>query len=307
MKTTISFIVNPVAGGWHPDDVRLGGTEESVVEWAERIAAKGHKVRVYGNIKGNSQKIRGVYYHQRDQYRGGEGTTINVKSWDVPRQEPTWYLTNEMNAGDLYLHGYDGVILPSRWALDNLDVHHNNIQVLPHGFDSKNIYPKPKIRNQCLYSSSPDRGLSELVDLWPQVIEQVPDATLVVTYNGFLDAPGVYNLGDVDQATMNDLYNTSQFWLHPCLGGELYCIAAVKAMAAQAIPVYYPTMALKETVRWGIRTNRDNFVAKLVHAMRSDDYKHNLLAHETVQEFPYPDWDITTDKLLSIIGIKPWS
>lgn len=307
MKTTISFIVNPVANGWHPDDTRLGGTEESVVEWAERIATKGHRVRVYGNIKGNSQKIRGVYYHQRGAYKGGEGITINVKSSDIPRQEPTWYLTNEMNAGQLDLAQYDGVILPSRWALDNLEVQHRNIQILPHGYDSTKIFPKTKIRNQCLYTSSPDRGLSELVDLWPQIVEQVPDATLIVTYNGFLDAPNVLNMGDVDPETMNELYNTSQFWLHPCLGGELYCIAAVKAMAAHAIPVYYPTMALKETVRWGIRTHRETFVRKLLHAMTSNQYKHEMLAHAAVQEFPYPDWNITTDKLLSIIGIKPWS
>lgn len=301
---TISLIVNPVftygKEGWEPDDDFLGGTEESVVEWSRRLKTLGYDVIVYKN--GKEGTWHGVPYLDRSKYQP-KGLTINFNSSDIPRQEPTWYFTNQTNAKDLDLSGYDGVLVPSKWALDNLGISHPNIQVLPHGYNHHLIYPKKKIAYQCLYASSPDRGLEELLNHWPEIITAVPEATLIVTYGGAIDLPGVMNMGKVDEETMNELYNTSQFWLHPCTGAELYCISAIKAQAALAVPIYYPTMALSETVRWGVRANRNNFSQRVIKAMQDKKYLYNLLAHAKIQELPYPNWDTTTVHLLRLIGL----
>ena len=201
-------------------------------------------------------------------------------------------MTNETNVKELDLSSYKGVILPSKWALDNLEADHTRIRVVPHGFNRLNFYKDEKIPNQCLYSSSPDRGLSELQRMWHEVVEQVPDAQLIVTYNGIIDAPNTICLGDVDEETMNHLYRTSDFWLHPCLGGELFCMAAVKAQVSLTIPVVYPTMALQETVRNGIKTDKDSFVKDLVAIMQN---KHKQGWMRTKMEYePFADWEEST-------------
>lgn len=295
----INFVVNPVFSGWSPTDERLGGTEESVVEWAKRLRAKGHEVTVYGNVP--NEDFDGIPYRTYERYEPAD-KVVNIKYHGFETNEPTWYLSNETNISELNLDKYKGVILPSKWAVDHLHAHHDRIRVVPHGFDRKEIHEAEKVPNQCLYSSSPDRGLSELQRMWHLVAERVPDAQLIVTYNGVIDAPNSLCLGDVDEETMNHLYRTSDFWLHPCLGGELFCMAAVKAQVAKAIPVYYPVMALQETVRHGIKTDPEHFVGDLVEIMNN---KHKQKWMRTKMEYePFADWDESTRILERVLKEK---
>lgn len=302
----IKFVVNPIYSygkeGWLPTDIRLGGTEESIVEWSRRMVAKGHEVIVYKN--GEECEHLGVLYLNYDKYVGG-GIDINIKHHSFKHHAPAWYLTNETDVHNLDLSGFEGVILPSKWALDNLGVQHHTIRIVPHGYDPALIYPEKKIKNQCLYASSPDRGLEKLEKFWPEVVERVPDATLIVTYGGQINTPNTMCFGDIDEVMMSELFRTSQFWLHPCTGGELYCMSGIKAQVCQIIPVYYPVMALKETVLWGVRTDDSTFVDKLVRVMTDDTNREWIVKHHTTEE--YPDWDDSTDALLSTIGIKPWA
>lgn len=301
----VKFICNPVfvggKVGWSPNDTRLGGTEESIVEWSKRIAAQGHDVRVYYN--GERGEWDGVKYLPYEMYEGG-GVDINVKYRDFEHDAPAWYLTNEVDAALLNLDKFDGIILPSKWAFDNLGVQHHNIRIVPHGFDREKIYPEAKIPNQCLYASSPDRGLEYLIDFWPKVVKQVPDAQLIVTYGGKIDTPNTLCFGEIDDDFMSELFRTSQFWLHPCKGYELYCISGIKAQVARAIPVYYPVWALEETVTWGIRTNPRTFVDKLVAMMKDKAAQRELVNHH-VNEY-YPDWKDSTEILMKTIGVKTW-
>lgn len=295
---TISFLVNEVAGGWGPNSKRLGGTEESIVEWAKRIADRGHKVMVYNN--GEHGLFDNVAYIDRNFYTGGDGITINVKSSDVSPQETTWYLTNETNADQLDLSRYEGVIFPSRWAVLNIPVNNHNVVILPHGYNANNIYPSEKVKNQVLYSASPDRGLDELKAIWPIVAEQVPDAKLMITYGATGELPQAEFLGSVSEQEMDYLFRTSDIWVHPCSGGELFGMNAVKAQVAGCIPVYYPTMALSETVKVGVRTDSNRLIDDLVDIMSDEARKVDI--RRRLSDIIFPDWDETTAQLLKIIG-----
>jgi hypothetical protein len=276
----INFVVNHVAGGWKPTDARLGGTEESVVRWSEELTKQGHEVTIYDN-------------DTRDSYNGGGDVCINVKSSDIPPKEPTLYLTNETNATDLDLSAYKGVIWPSEWARDNIPVNNPNTFILPHGYDSESIYPDVKILKQCFYASSPDRGLDTLLEAWPKIHEAHPDATLLVTYGvSGIDLPGVICLGDADEDTMNEVYRTSEFWLHPCNGGELFGITGIKAQVAGCWPVIIPTMALEETVKYGTFTTKENFAEDTIKALSKT---------HVIPEHHYPDWKETALMLERII------
>lgn len=301
----VTYICNPVFTygkiGWSPNDDFLAGTEESVREWAWRTKERGFDVEVYYN--GQPAEYKGVHFLPYEAYIPGD-IEVNVKHMDFRHHDPknVWYLTNEMDIAqkEKVLSQYAGVILPSKWAMDNLH-YHGNIKIVPHGYDKTLIYPEKKMSKQCLYASSPDRGLYELLDLWPEVVKRDPEAFLIVTYGGIqTTAPNVMFMGHVDEATMSTIYNTSDFWLHTCNGGELFCMAAIKAQVALAIPVYYPVMALTETVRRGVRTTSGDFVNDLVSVMNNKVLQQQIRYH--LQTEDYADWSESTRILLNSIG-----
>lgn len=289
----VNFLVNEVANGWEPTDTRLGGTEESVVRWAEELVKRGHEVEVYKNASEYLDSVyKGVGYSERWRYEGGGDVCINIKSSEVDPKEPTLYLTNETDATNKDLSKYLGVIWPSEWCVDNIPVNNPKTFVLPHGYDPEAIYPDKKVPKQCFYASSPDRGLETLLEAWPKVHEAHPDATLILTYGGKSDLPGVISLGECDEDTMNEVYKTSEYWLHPCNGGELYCITGIKAQAAGCWPVIIPTMALSETVKYGKFSTKETY---------ADDLVAELGQTHLIPAVSLPTWESTTDELLKII------
>jgi glycosyltransferase involved in cell wall biosynthesis len=299
----ISFLVNPVVDGWKPTDTRLGGTEESVVRWAEELFDRGHSVRIYQN--GFVGSYNQVTYYPREEYlnrayNGWADVCINIKSPEVSPKELTFYLTNETDATRLDLSAYKAVIWPSKWANDNIPVNNKTV-ILPHGYDSEKIKPSKKISKQVLYASSPDRGLDLLLACWPSVYEAHPDANLIVTYGApAQDIPGVTFLGEVDEGMMNELYATSDVWAHPCSGGELYGITGIKAQASGCVPVYIPTMALAETVRHGVACDEFNFRDRLIQTLGNEKLKANI--REQLSKEDFVDWKKSTTILENIIG-----
>jgi glycosyltransferase involved in cell wall biosynthesis len=301
----LNFLVNEVAGGWEPTDTRLGGTEESVVRWAETLAERGHNVKVFrnGTKPGYNNHVNGVVYFPRDDYLDYDGgdICINIKSSEVPPQEPTLYFTNETNASALDLNAYKAVIWPSQWCIDNIPVNNPKTFVLPHGYDATHIYPQKKVPKQCFYASSPDRGLSTLLDVWPEVYAAHPDATLLVTYGGNIDLPGVINMGECDEDTMNEIYRTSDIWCHPCSGGELFCITGKKAQVAGCIPVIIPTMALAETVERGFKTDEDHYAQSLIEVLDMPMTMRDAIREDVIKHANALTWEQSTEELLKVI------
>lgn len=291
---TISIIVNPVLGGWSPWDIRVGGTEESVIEWAVRLKVRGHVVRCFHN--GNHGEFMGVPFISGTSYPdyAGSGVTLNVNYPDLQVREKTVYFNNLVDAAVHDLSGFAAIIHPSHYARDTLALPHPNQVVVPHGYDPETIYydPSEKIPKTVLYASSPDRGLSELEKVWPEVVNAVPDSQLIVTYDGKLDTPNTLCVGSVSSSDMADLYRSADVWCHPALGGELFGITAVKAQCAGCYPVYYPTMALSETVRSGLATSPDNLCSDLVKS---------LLGHPTPVTEHFADWDESTKLLEKVL------
>lgn len=305
----INFLLNEVAymdyktqevtWGWEPTDKRLGGTEESVVRWAEELVKRGHLVAVYKNGAREDYTYNGVLYRHRDDYEGGGDICINTKASEVDPKEKTLYLTNETDANLKDLSKYDGVIWPSQYAVDSIPVNNDKIFILPHGYDHTKIYPKDKVNKQCLYASSPDRGIEVLEQIWPIITDQHPDAHLIVTYGGRVSIDNA-TFGEFSEEEMNELYNTSDILLYPCTGGELFGISPIKAQAAGAIPVFFPAMALAETVKGGIRcTDARDMTLKMIALLDDQDEKQRL--RDELAGIHFDNWEDSTTKLLEII------
>lgn len=287
----ISFIVNPIytygEEGWSPDSKRLGGSEEFVVEVAKRLAKK-HKVNVYHN--GKHGTFNGVHYQSYHAFKPGD-ITINVNYPEFKTDGRQIFWTSLTEHPDL--SHFEAVCYISEYARKNTGIKHKNTFWVPPGYDETKIYPNQKMPQQCLYASSPDRGLDILLEAWPEVYKAHPDATLVLTYGAEANLPGIINLGEVDEDTMNELYRTSQVWTYPCTGNELYCMTGIKAQAAGCYPLIIPHMALEETVKYGRTTDKEHFAEALIDLLNKNQFPE--------YNYKYPTWTDTTEKLLDVI------
>jgi glycosyltransferase involved in cell wall biosynthesis len=135
--------------------------------------------------------------------------------------------------------------------------------------------PFAERKPRCVYSSSADRGLDVMLDLWPRIREKVPDAELHVFYGwdvfdrvafanpGLLaykqqvlaqaaalggEAGGIFLRGRVGQKALADELQQARVWSYPTAFLETSCIGAMEARAAGVPLVTSGIGALLETV-----------------------------------------------------------
>ena len=169
------------------------------------------------------------------------------------------------------------------------------------------------IRNpkRCIYTSSYDRGLQHLLEMWPGVKKAVPEAKLHIFYGWQLfdqfykDNPssmswkkkmeemmqydGITHHGRVPQPELVAEYEKSGIWAYPTHFGEINCISAIKAQAYGCEPVVVNYAALKETVQFGRKVEgdiydqetKDEFKKQLIDALNNpmpEDKRQEMMA-----------------------------
>jgi len=168
--------------------------------------------------------------------------------------------------------GYDLIFAISdfhaNYLVTEMHLPREKVKVINLGFDPEEYQGiRPKVPNQLIYCSQPDRGLKYLIDIFPRIKERVPDATLVVTCDktlwGLSDAgntseklaleklPGVLFYGRVERSKLLALQQESDAMLFPCDYNELFCLSALECQAAGCMIVTHDIGALSETVVHG--------------------------------------------------------
>jgi glycosyltransferase involved in cell wall biosynthesis len=185
----------------------------------------------------------------------------------------------------------DEIVVLSEWqrarfadlypfAEDKLRVVRNGISLIEMNDAAESRFPhaaKPfsKRKPRAVYSSSADRGLDILLELWPRVRERVPTAELHVFYGwNVFDAVarlnpalaaykqkvldlyeaaggedgGVFMRGRVGQRELADEMQQARVWAYPTAFLETSCIGAMEARAAGMALVTSDLAALHETV-----------------------------------------------------------
>lgn len=131
------------------------------------------------------------------------------------------------------------------------------------------------------YFSSYDRGLECLLNMWPEIKKQVPEATLDIYYGWVTfdqvhrnnpekmkwkwsiirkihELDGVTEHGRVDHKTLAEKMKEIQVWAYPTEFTEIHCITGLKAQEAECIPVVTEVAALTDTVQRGFFLGADN-------------------------------------------------
>lgn len=186
----------------------------------------------------------------------------------------------------------DGLVALGPWhkqELKKLNIGFNRIYAIEPGIHIETSTAK-RIPKQCLYASSPDRGLDFLESIWPEVLKAHPDATLISTYSKHKR---------VSTQEMVDLYHSSDILAYPCIGGERFCITAIKAQMYGTIPCVIPTMALQDTVQFGEKSLKKDYLNSMIHMLGDDN---ETTRKDMMNGVRYNTWSDAVEQWRNLIG-----
>lgn len=300
----------------------IGGSEGMCIQMARELAKLGHKVFVYNECgKSHGKVFDGVTYYDHRHWN----VDIICDVFIALRRPDVFGQKIRASKQYLWLHDteYGNVPLVNMYAPDNVFVlseAHKSIIKQNHGiaddrifYQTRNGYNQYALdwadknagkRNpyQLVYGSSYDRGLDNLLKLWPYIKAEVPEATLKIfygwdTYDAMMQSraqtphgqwmarykeeiltliaqsEGVQELGRVSQPELYKQFAESAIWIYPTKFYEISCITAMQAQAMGAVPVCTPYAALKETVhtRFGMKVELDKIAAATIHLLKNQD------------------------------------
>ena len=300
---------------WNPESAKtgIGGSEEAVIYLSKELQKLGWKVKVYGNHGTEAKDYDGVMYVPFWEWSPSEETDVfiawrdvSLMDMDIKAKKRYVWLHDTNSAADFTedrLKKIDKVIVLSKYHRslypnlpdDKVVLSANGI--VPEQFDVE----VERNSKKCFYSSAPDRGLHCLLQMWPKIREKVPEAELHWAYgwNTFdlaaasnpqlqelkgeiqmmLAQDGVKELGRISHEDVAKLMMSSALWLYPTCFFEVFCITAIKAQAAGAMPITTNVAALDEVVQDGIKFDvndiyynqeaQEKFIAATVKALQN--------------------------------------
>lgn len=273
-------------GPWRLLQDGTGGSEESVVYLSRELSKRGYDVDVYAPLDAGQHRglhvADGVYWRPLEAFdtlRAKPGVFISHRAPHaaglpaVPldraylwHQDARYPVSWRKETAEVFHH-----LFVSQWQADILsqDAGVKEIKgaIIGNGipencFDWQNDPGAGYDPLTCVYTSSPTRGLGWLLQLWPAILEAVPDARLRLYYGwqtaGFhpgkealmeqvAKSPRTEWIGRRPVEQLQKEIEQAGVWLYPCDSWqEGFCIAGVRAAAAGLAGAYADIAALSE-------------------------------------------------------------
>lgn len=342
-RKKIVFYAGPSLERWNPDTAKkngIGGSETAMIRLSSLLAKKGHEVVVYGDCEGIEGTFDNVKYLHYTKYPNME-CDVNIvsrKLFAFDHQfkakltfawaHDVWFIGNLNEAIDKRINYY---LTLSNWHKDFVSNHYpwvnkDKFLLTRNGIDVDKFKKEYVKRNKykAVYSSSPDRGLDTLLDLWPSIKKRVPQAELHLFYGFYnwetsakqqnnineftkiceikekilnLSKYDVIYHGKTNQYDLADHFMSAGAWLYPTAFSESSCITGMEAQAAGLRIVSSDFAALSETVsNRGVLIKghnsteeyRKQFVDHAVSAMiREDDKDREELSKYALDKFSW--------------------
>lgn len=290
-KDILCFVADGGFSNWTGKDILtkgVGGSETHVIEMA-RYIKKHSDCDVYVFCKcDNTDMFEGVVYKPLRHL-----TTFvmekYVKHCIVSRFSEYLPMLYEANTENIYFFVHDitpiGNILVDHLKLKNIfcltEWHKNIMSVVFPTFKNKITYfeygiavenfgtddTKIQDKTRFIYSSFPNRGLLELLQMWEKIIIKIPNAELHI----YCDVDGqwvnnnypeymkcvkemlekskqiVYH-GWVNKQTLADGWMDADVWLYPCIFEETFCLTALESALSKTLCITNGLAALENTV-----------------------------------------------------------
>jgi glycosyltransferase involved in cell wall biosynthesis len=281
-------------GGFQPwsgsslDKTGVGGSETYIIEMANHIQKTGlYQVYVFCRCEGEGEKWQGVHYVPLANYY----TFINdmcIKYCIISRYSEYVSLSIKGYVENIYFVCHDltpncniisldpkvkGVFCMSEWHKQYfLNIYpslENITHVFYNGVDTSPFYSNvvQKVPFRFIYTSFPNRGLLNLLKMWPLILAKEPKATLHIYCD--LNGDWVNNRypeimikiheilsklknitvnGWVDKKTLNNAWKIADIWFYPCTFMETFCITALECAISKTLAITNDLGALQNTV-----------------------------------------------------------
>ncbi|MDP3889293.1 MAG: glycosyltransferase family 1 protein [bacterium] len=271
---------------WDPDTITTGiaGSEEAIIYVSDELSKLDCKVDVFANPAPNSV-YRNVRYNPR--YFDAKEIFENTGRYDVIilwRRTDFEFAKTKGNIvlfwpHDPYHHtfnlkGLDGVLWLSQAQREQYIDRIPDLAKVPSIICGNGIVRSQFNENylkknpySCIYASNYAYGLKPLLDIWPEIKQRFPLATLDIYYGfqtfGLLSAQEIEQLkqqivalksfdvfehGKIGHTQLAEKFMEASLWTYPGRFFETFCITALKAQIAGCIPVVIKHSGLQETV-----------------------------------------------------------
>lgn len=326
-KKTIAFFSGPALEPWSPTSISkggIGGSETALIHMAKELS-RHYRVVVFNDCQDKAGVYDGVEYIRYQDFpavcdRNYFDVFISSREIGIFAM-PIRSGKNICWVHDIWLSSnpklpecqnkVDAFLCLSNWHKSYFCEHHGidpgRVSITRNGLDMSRfmLYSHERDRYRFIYSSSPDRGLDVLLDLWPEIRKAEPRANLRVFYgfdnwekmierNGSTDQirfrdeiksklnqPGVTVFGRVDQYRLAQEMSMAGIWAYPAHFWETFCITALEAQASGLAIVTSALAGLTDSVKAGILIGYDGkhiSHANSWAAVHSQQYKEDFLS-----------------------------
>lgn len=281
-------------------NIGVGGSETYIIEHARYIQKSGEfNVYVFCNCRDDGEIFEGVVYKPISEYYRFIKENY-VHTCIVSRFSEYIPVTIKSFTENVYLVVHDltptGIVIPidiklkkifclTEWHVEyfcNIFPQLKDITVpFYYGIDVNNFILKDKedkVPHSFIYSSFPNRGLLELLKMWPKIYEHQPLASLHI----YSDVNNLWsnqvepqkmndirqllieygaNTNEADTSRMNIYYHgwvskkilakawiKADIWFYPCTFMETFCLTALEAAATKTLVITNNLAALQNTV-----------------------------------------------------------
>lgn len=299
-KPIFCFVADGGFNPWSGSNILttgVGGSETYIIEMARYINQQGFfgQVIVFCNTPGEKDEIfEGVLYRHLNHYYEFINTNY-VHTCIISRFSEYLPVTFKGYSENVYLVVHDlvpsGIIIPIDKKLKNIfcltewhveyftsifpSLKHLSVPFY-YGIDENrfpvtNSLENTKQKYKFIYSSFPNRGLLELLQMWPKIYEIQPLATLDIytdvnnkwsndvepdkmnkikqLLDSYLERNiGIHYHGWVSKSELADAWQTSHIWFYPCTFMETFCLTALEAAKTKTLVISNHLAALQNTI-----------------------------------------------------------
>jgi hypothetical protein len=286
-------------GGFHPWSgsniltTGVGGSETYIIEMARYVQQFGkYQTIVFCNTPdGIEEKFENTIYKPLSSYYEFINTTY-VNTCIVSRFSEYLPVTFKGFSENVYLVVHDltpsGNVIPIDKKLKNIfcltewhvDYFTNIFTSLKHitvpfyyGCNISLNHKKEKVPYKFIYSSFPNRGLLQLLQMWKYIYEKEPRSSLHIysdvdnewsnqvepdkmqeirflleKYKSEPSCYGIYYHGWVKKSVLENAWETADIWFYPCTFMETFCLTALEAARSKTFVITNDLAALQNTV-----------------------------------------------------------
>jgi len=359
-KKNFYFYANFTFEFWdytNPVLVGVGGSETSQIEMSSRLAQRGHNVISYAPVpwfEEDKERINRnvVWKNYLDATFKEDGYWIIYRcpealdNFDINHKGKEIYfvaqdvfystLTEERAAKiDKYIclcsdHAHY-IEAKHPYLKDKIVLSSNGIssQIIKAIEENNKIGRNPQ---RLIYSSSPDRGLEQLIPIFKKAKEFVPGLELHVFYgfdnidkvieknpfvakmkdsimNGISSTDGIFWHGRIGQYELLIEWMKSGIWCYPINFTETSCISCMEAQACGVIPVVSPVWALAENVMNGIfvegsiedKLTINRFAGEIIRLCNDEGLRDRITKNMKIEALVRFNWERIIDQFESWI------